>query len=170
MPKPNLLDEFREKLIIDEHNLDQEIKYHSSLFYRVGELYVKAKMDSDACQSIISDVSAKLDEQIREEHTEKEKLKEREIKARIENTTEMKKARAAYAEAKHRTDKLSTLKESYIQRGYQLTNMTQLHSVNYYNSSDSKTYKQVRDVHDEEVRKDLSEQRKKKFKRAERGD
>lgn len=127
-------DEFKEYLLINKHDLDEEIIQQPILLFEVAEACADAAILRDNLKERLATVDAQLDAEIREE-LEGGKVTESIVKNRIQVDSRHDKAFQEYANAKHRADVLSALKDAFASRGYLLRDLAALHNANYFESN-----------------------------------
>lgn len=147
-------EEFRQYLAIDKTNLDNELVQQAQLFYDVSEALVSAIDIRDTLKEDLAVADAELDSLLRVEHEKAdERYSEASIKGEIRTHKTHLDAFELFAKAKKNADRLSALKESFIQRSHAIKHLCELYVANYYENNsfkgtdrtDTATYMQQRE-------------------------
>lgn len=128
--------DFKQYLTIDKTNLDNELVQQSQLFFEVSEAFTEAVDQRDSLKEELAVVDAELDFEIRRDHEiSGDRYSEASVKSGIKTHKKHMAAYDAYADAKKLADRLSALKESFIQRSHALKHLCELFVANYFESN-----------------------------------
>jgi hypothetical protein len=124
-PAPPSREELREKLLIDDDDLDACLVEQASYFFAAAEASSLANSQRDTVKLELKELKAELDGDIRRQSVQTgEKITETQLTNRITTLPRvMEKERKAIS-ANKLADDLSALKDSYIQRSYALKDLT----------------------------------------------
>lgn len=129
----SLLEELKSYLAIDKHSLDTEIERQPSLFFKVGEAYVKAAAHRDYCKEEIGRIDADLYGKYRKKFEKTgQRVTEGQLANAITSDPDHQAAVDAHIKARTEADMLSGLKEAFNQRSYMLRDLVALHLSSYY--------------------------------------
>lgn len=130
------IDEFRKYLEIDRSSLDDEVRRHASLLFKVSEAMVEAIAKRDYFKEHLASMDAKIDQELRADFEDKgDKYTESQIKSLILTDKERCGVNAKLLEAKAEADKLIALKDAFHQRGYMIRDLCSLYVANFYEDS-----------------------------------
>jgi len=127
------IDEFKKYLIIDKHQLDDEIVKQAQLFYTVAEAHAEAVAERDAAKELLAEADAIIDRDLRKKAGEK--LTEPAIKHRVQMDTRHVQATNQYFDAKLKAEKLNALREAFKDRSFMLRELAGLFQTSYYDAS-----------------------------------
>lgn len=127
------IDEFKGKIVFDEHALDVALRDHPGLVFDIGvELAIAISVRDEAKQSF-DEIEAKVDGEIRRAAAvADEKVTEKEVESQKKLDRRVQAANKAYLERKLDAAKWSALKEAFEQRSYALSKLVELYLNNYY--------------------------------------
>lgn len=154
------LDELRDALDVNKHDLDEEWRRQPQLNDTIGELHDKAILHRDMKKQEIDEVRAELDEQFRKQAQEaEEKITETALKNKIATTNRMKKLEQELLDLTYKASRLATMRESCRQKNDALKGLTALHGQNYFvsESGGGKAQHDARKRGADDVRKQIGE-------------
>ena len=158
-----LLESLRERLLIDEDDLDRELIHQPSLFEKVGREYVLAVSRRDAAKKELKVLEANLSFQYRKElEAEGKKPTEAMITALVETDPDGQTAHKSLLILQSSAAELENLKDAFFQRSSVLRDLCNLFSAGYFsrNSVKSPAASQVIDQSDQLRRKRINEERR----------
>lgn len=133
------IDEFRNYLAFDKFALDDALREQPSLLFAVSDAYEVALAERDTLKDAINTIEADLDAEIRDAYEEaKAKVTEPQIKHLIARDPKRRKAYDAYAIARAKAGRLNALKEAFKERGYNVRQMCELYTSNYFEQASSR--------------------------------
>lgn len=132
------LSELEKALPINEDALNEALVNQAEAFWHVAEELAITISRRDEAKQNFEEVEAKVDLAIRTvADAKEEKTTEKQVKSRVLQNKGVIEAKKELAELSSRVGLLSALKESFLQRGYALNNLTHLHTASDYNSANS---------------------------------
>lgn len=138
------IDEFRKYLEIDGASLDDEVRRHASLLFKISEAMVEAIAKRDYFKEHLASMDAKIDQDLRASFEEDGvKYTESQIKSLILIDKTRCAINAKLLEAKAEADKLIALKDAFHSRGYMIRDLVSLYVANYYEDSSVRTTPQT---------------------------
>ena len=155
------IEQLRSKLLIDKHNLDDELIHQPMLLFEVSDGAIEASAERDLRKEELAMVDARLDTEVRRDLSiSGEKFTEAMVKSGVLLHKDHQAASDAFYAAKERADTLGALKEAFQQRGYMLRDLASLAVANYYeyssvqgtSSTDTSAYIKNRQKHAEKRR------------------
>jgi hypothetical protein len=160
----DIIEDLEQKLKIDEHGLEIELRDHPDSFYKVAaELSLAISLRDEAKQKL-DETESRVDIEIRAEAARLgEKVTEKEVLSRVKTDKAFTDATDRFFELKARAAKISALKEAFEQKSYALSKLTDLYIANYYSQQDKleNNYSaQVKTIRAEQVKKQLADRRK----------
>lgn len=155
------IDELREYLEIDKHNLDREIQRQPSLFFKVSDAYVSAAARRDFLKEEVSRTQSRLYAKHRRRF-EKEgtKATEAQVNASVQSDEAYKEAVDKHILAREKADAFQALKESFHQRSYMLRDLVALHIAGYYERASVDDTSKVKDYKASKAMDRMAEARK----------
>lgn len=127
------LNETRERLRIDEDDIDRMLVEHSEYFKRAGDYVTDATASYDALKLELKELTAQLDQDIRKNaQANDEKLSEAALSNRIIVLPKIKDLNRKLLTAKKRMDDATNLKESFQQRSYMLRGLNDSANARLY--------------------------------------
>lgn len=130
------IEELKEYLIIDKHDLDNAVSYQSELLYQVSYAVTLAINAKDLAKKEIDDCYANVSLALRQESIEnKLKITEDQIKQNVQTSSEYEIAQLNYLNKKQYSEQLIALKEAFISRGYMIRELCGLWTANYFADS-----------------------------------
>lgn len=149
----DLIEEFRDYLVIEKTALDEELSHQAELLFKISDEYALATALRDELKEKLAVVDAELDDEVRRDiEIAGDKVTEGMVKANIHTSKKHQQAYDAYARAKKRADRLLALKESFKDRGFMIRSLCDLFVSNYFEANsvrgndrtDTAVYKQRR--------------------------
>jgi hypothetical protein len=132
------LEEFEGMLLIDEHALEDELKRHPDVFYRVSQSLVMAVSLRDEAKQHFEETQAVVDDELRRDaEAAQEKITEGAVKSRVATDERVKKAADDFAKKKTAAAKWQVLQEAFDKKGYALSKLVDLYLGNYYSDQAS---------------------------------
>lgn len=132
----DLLDELKAQIIINKHELDEELIHQPHLFMKVAEQYAIAVSYRDEARQKVKTIEASLDRYYRQEALrENEKLTEKSLESRISIDLDFRKANEDYLAWKGIADTWQAIYDSYAQRSHALHDLAQLYIAGYFSNS-----------------------------------
>ena len=134
-----LLEALRERLLIDEDDLDRELIEQPSLFEKVGKQFVLAVSHRDELKGELKAFEAKLSLQYRKELEDQgKKSTEAVIAALVETDQDRLVLHKKLLEIQALMGEWENLKDSFYQRDSALTNLCKLYVAGYFSKSSIK--------------------------------
>lgn len=134
-----LLQEFRPRLRIDRHALDEAIEEQADLFFRISEAYVDAAQVRDTAKVAVEEKYSIIADRLRRGfEVRKEKYTEGAIKEGIATSEEYLQTVGEHLDAKKAADRLQGMKDAVEQRGKMLRELAQLYAAGYYSLTSAK--------------------------------
>lgn len=127
------LEEARERIKINKHDLDTELIQQSVLFDEIAERAVMSASTRDEMKRKTDETYAKRARYFRD--TAKEKITEGRIAELTELDPAYMKAKDAFEEAKLEASLWSVKKETYLQRGLMLRELCGLYTAGYFSTT-----------------------------------
>ena len=131
----SVADEYRDRLRIDQNDLDKEVAQQPFIFMEVSERHVLAISRRDQLKDAMDMAAASLTLKLR---NSEDKYTVAEIAATVATSPVCMKARSAYMAAADIVQQLYVVKESFAQRGYMLRELCNLYSAGYWGQSSVK--------------------------------
>lgn len=159
----DLLKTLEAKLVIDQHALDDALREHPDLFYKVASELALAISNRDESKQDLDEIQAKVDLDVRSEAAKfKEKTTEKEVMSMCQIDKAVIAANDKFLKEKYNTTKWTALKDAYEQRSYALSKLVDLYLANYYSSNEDKKTggSNLRDARASHVKEELAERRK----------
>lgn len=127
------IEKFEAGLLIDKHDLDDEVIRQPSTFYEVCKLYMDAISTRDEMLMRIKEVEADVDDTIRKQFELEgdKKPTEKAIEKMIRTDERVAKAKRRALRATNEAAKLESLRDSYKMRSHALHELVELYKVNY---------------------------------------
>lgn len=126
--------EIREKLRIDDEDLDRCLIEQAEYFFQAAEMAVAAGAEHEAARLELKEAIAQLDADIRRKAAlDDEKLSETALSNRIVVLPKIKELNRKVLSTKKLADELGVLKEAYIQRSYTLKDLNASQIARLYN-------------------------------------
>lgn len=127
------LDKYTDLLIIDKHNLDDELIRTPQLYMDVSEHSADAGSLRDAAKSAIDEAKSEEGEKLRRDaDSGGYKLSEDRIKVMIAGAKSVALANARYTQANKTADQWRSMQEAFKMRGYFLRELVALYTANYF--------------------------------------
>lgn len=128
-----LIAEFRDLLLIDKNRLDEHLQEQAEIFYRIADALAQAQSVRDKAKEDISITDAQLNLQFRKDLEEEgTKVTDAKINAMVQDDDEHHAAFNEYMDAKEQADKLSAMREAWMQRSYMLRELVGLFISGYF--------------------------------------
>lgn len=129
-------DEYRGKLVIDKHAMDDMWLEQPAIVQEIGERVALEISRRDEAKDALADVSAVVDGEVRELHADDDKKPtETAIKNEVKQDSRVQKAQRRLRTLELNVAKLGTLANSFHVRRYALQSLTDLWSAGYYTSN-----------------------------------
>jgi hypothetical protein len=161
---PTGLTELQAALAIDKSALDDEVIRQPVLFYAISEQLTEANAELDAAKEDLATVRAEIDAIWRAKLGKNgNKVTEKMVENCVQTSNEREKAFDNYLKAKIRANKLSDLKEAFLQRSYMLKHLVELYATNYFEDSAIKPSRSQDAAHYSANRVRMSEGREKRL-------
>jgi len=123
----------KENLIIDKHDLDNELVQHASLFSEAAEHAVQASARMDYLKEELAVVDSEVATSLRTSAVnEGRKVTEAALAALVLQHSAHKEAHKALIDAKAETAQWNAARESFSTRGHMLRDLCQLYIAEYY--------------------------------------
>lgn len=132
--QPSLLAELEAAVAVDKHDLDNAWQEQPDLFYRVAKALAEAIAARDECKLDLNEMIADLDATLRADAGDK-KITETSISREIDMAPKIIDKRREYGRLSAKVDQWAALKDGYVQRGYTLKGLTDLHGQAYYQNN-----------------------------------
>jgi hypothetical protein len=126
-PQPPSREELKEKLLIDDDDLDSGLVEQPSLFFAAAEAASLATSQRDTVKLELKELKAELDQDIRRNALNQdppEKLTETQLSNRITLLPRVKDMERRLLAFNRTADDSTALKESFVQRSYALKDLT----------------------------------------------
>lgn len=142
VPAPSR-EELKEKLLIDDDDLDSALVEQASLFFQAAESASLATSQRDTVKLELKELKAELDQDIRRQAIATEtKLTETQLSNQITLLPRVKDMERKFIASCRTADDCTVMKESYIQRSYALKDLTarqnaQMQTLSIERGSDS---------------------------------
>lgn len=128
--------EYREKLVIDKHAMDDMWLEQPQIYNEIGERLALEISHRDQAKDDLADIAAELDTQVRELHADDEKKPtETAIKNEVKQDATYKAAQTMLRARELNVSKLQSLRDSFHQRRYALQDLTTLWTGGYFTSN-----------------------------------
>lgn len=157
------LKKLEDGLQINQHALDDALRIHPDLFYKVATELALAISNRDEAKQDLDEVEAKADIDIRAEAARiKEKTTEKEIESMRKVDKNVIAATDNFAARKLEAAKWTALKEAYEARSYALSKLVDLHLASYYSSNEEKRSggSNLRDARARQVKTESADRRR----------
>lgn len=128
------IEDYSEKLIIDEHALDLELLQQAHTFNEIAQAAVDQEARRDKYKETMAQVDAELSHDIRSKKSDT-RITDAYVLAQVLNHPDHKDISDKFLLAKHRAARLAALKEAYINRGWMVRELVQLHAIGYFTES-----------------------------------
>lgn len=152
--------EFRPKLAIDKHAMDDMWLAQPGIVQEIGERLALEISLRDQAKDDLADIGAELDTQVRELHADDDKKPtETAIKNEIKQDKTYKAAQTKLRALELNVGRLQALSTSFHQRRYALQDLTTLWTAGYY-TSNSGASKQARESTHKSSREAMQAERK----------
>jgi hypothetical protein len=133
-PAANRASELRDKLRIDDDDIDRCLIEQPEYFYIAAEMVAQATGRRDTLKLQRDELLAELDQMLRKKAEEdEEKLTETALNNRLKTLPKIKEANRAYIEACRIVDEAAAMKDSYQQRSYMLRELNASANAKLYN-------------------------------------
>lgn len=136
-----LLKQLEAKLQINEHALDEALREHPDLFYKVASELALAISNRDEAKQDLDETEAQVDIHIRSQQIEK--TTEGNILSLKKIGPKVKAANDKLLEEKYNAAKWTALKEAYESRSYALSKLVDLYLASYYSSEQGQQKSQL---------------------------
>ncbi len=121
------------KLLIDKHQLDEELVHQAQTYNEIGSSAALAASQRDEAEDDMERVENELQLDLRREMDEAgTKYTEKSVNAQVAIHARIQKAKKRYREAVLRTKQLEHLRDAFKQRGYALSDLAELFQSGYY--------------------------------------
>jgi len=159
--------EFRERLRIDRHSLDEEVEQQAELYGEVADAAVRAKSIVDSLEEQLKELESSLDVEAREEaEANQERTTENAIRAKVAGSDQRKIMVIRILESKDLQRRLDALATAFRQRSYALRDVVDLYLSSYYSSRSAEGSRE--DHRDSEVSRITTRMRERREKRVKR--
>lgn len=160
-------DEFRNRLRIDRHALDDEVEQQAELYGEIAEAAVRAKSVVDSLDEQLKELESTLDAEARTEaENNEERITENAIRALVAGSIRRKSMVIQILEARDMQRRLDALATAFRQRSYALRDVVDLYLSSYYSSrSASGAREEHREAEVDRITTRMGERRKKRVKR-----
>lgn len=159
---PSKLDEYREKLLINEHGLEIELRNLPKLVDDIGQEHVLVIADRDEAKQELDEIEAKVDAEIRRDAAiADEKITNPEVESQKKLNPKVKAANKKFLDLKLEASQWGVLKEAVEKRSYALSKLCDLYIANYYSEIEKKGSGDFKTVQAHRAKVELSERRKK---------
>lgn len=154
--------ELEEGLRIDEHALDEALRDHPEMFYRVAKALALEISRRDEAKQAHQDAEFKADLAIRARaESQGKKMTESEVRSRVNQSEDVIFRRDTLLRLSESVGLLSSLKEAFQARSYALKDLVGLYVSNYYSASEHTSGSNaVRDQAAAHARARMSEERR----------
>ena len=126
--------ELRQKLRIDEDNIDRCLVEQPEYFYMAAEAVALAIANRDTLKLQLAELTAELDLDLRRQFAaNEEKYSETSLSNRLKTLPRIQTAHRAYLDASRLADEAEALKDSYQQRSYMLRELNASANAKLYN-------------------------------------
>ena len=157
------IEELEAGLRIDEHALEDALKVHSDLFYKVSDQMTLSLSLRDEAKQQLEETEAEVDLGLRKDAAlSEERVTDTAIAFQRKIDRRVKAANANYLKLKHDAARWAALKESFEQRSYALSKLVDLYIANYYGDSEHKEPRRqpnLRDIKATQVKAAMNEKR-----------
>jgi hypothetical protein len=155
-------DELEGALMIDEHDLDNEVMAQSQRFNDAAQYSARAASRRDEAKDGLKTVEAELEIELRKKaEAAGEKTTDKAIAAKVQIHPRRKEAFQAYLDSSLQADKWEGLKESYKDRSFMIRELSGLWVTGYFQTTSTKgTQKQVDDAEYERRKKEMADRRR----------
>ena len=159
--------EFRQKLRIDKHALDEEVEQQPELFGEVAEAAALAKSQVESLEEQTKELESLLDTAIRTDaEADDEHMTENKIKSIIAGDKDRKSMVIKLLNARHLQRQLEALTTSFRHRSYALRDMVDLYLSSYYSSRSASGMREERkDAEVDRLTGKMKDRREKRVKR-----
>lgn len=123
------IEQFRNRLRIDKHNLDGELEIHSQSQERIGREIVRLEAVMARAKDHLARVEARGLEQIKESN---EKMTNPQADKEVKRRPDYQQAQNEYLNAKQEHGEWEKLYDSWVSRGYGMKTLADLHGQQYY--------------------------------------
>lgn len=123
--------DFEPALIIDKHNLDEEIERQADLVYRVSQQVTLAISRRDEAKADLLEVEGRIEVAIRKNAGEG-RTTDKQVEARRNKHPKVVAARKAVIKANYELGKWNDIKEGLVNRGFAMRNLVDLYVNEYY--------------------------------------
>lgn len=160
-------EEFREKLRIDKHALDDEVEQQPELYGEIAEAAAFAKSQVESLEEQVKHQEAAIDADTRKAAANAdERITENEIKAIIASDEIRKEMIINLLNARHLQRQLEALTTAFRHRSYALRDMVDLFLASYYSSRSASGMREERkDAEVDRLTGKMKERREKRVKR-----
>ena len=133
------LKELEDKLQINQHALDEALREHPDLFYKVASELALAISNRDEAKQNLDELEAEVDIDIRKEAAVSgEKTTETQILSMKKIDKRVKAANDTFLAERMNTGKWTALKEAYESRSYALSKLVDLYLASYFSTQEDK--------------------------------
>lgn len=154
------LNQARELLLIDKHNLDEECITQPSISSSVGDQFITAKSIRDKAKKELAEVDALIAKELRLDADAKgTKLSEAKLQESIILDERHKSAFNIWAEANLTSERWENMKDSFHQRGFMLKDLCSLFYTAYFVKESVNVNKAAVEKETTDIRKKLQENR-----------
>lgn len=128
-------DEFRKKLRIDKHALDEEVERQPEIYGEVADAAIIAKSQVDSLEQQIKELESEIDTRIRKDaDSDEERITENQIRNIVAGNKERKKLVIKLLNARNQQMRLDALQTAFRHKSYALRDMVDLYLSSYYTS------------------------------------
>ena len=156
------LKELEAKLQINQHALDEALREHPDLFYKVASELALAISNRDEAKQELDEIESEVDLEIRAECARLgEKTTEKEVESHKKIDKRVKAANDTFLAERMNTGRWTALKEAYESRSYALSKLVDLYITGYYSDkSDIKHDGDNRNLQNAQIKKINSTRRR----------
>ena len=159
---PSKLEEYREKLLINEHSLETELRDLPKLVDDIGQEHVLVIADRDEAKQELDEIEAKVDAEIRRDAAiADEKITNPEVESQKKLNPKVKAANKKFLDLKLEASQWGVLKEAVEKRSYALSKLCDLYIANYYSEIEKKGSGDFKTVQSQRAKQELKERRAK---------
>lgn len=138
------LEEAKELLLIDKHNLDIEVELQSTIADRIGEKMVEMESLRDAAKENVAVVDAQIADEIRREVEDAgNKITEGKLTQQVLIDDKHEKVMKKYLDLKKDTALWKILREDFVGRAFMVSQMCGLYESEYFSRESIKSGSKV---------------------------
>lgn len=154
------LEQFRQKLLINEHALEIELRELPKLVDDIGQAHVLVISDRDEAKQELDEIEARVDAEIRKDAAlADEKVTNPEVESQKKLNPKVKAANKKFLDLKLEAAQWGVLKEAVEKRSYALSKLCDLYISNYYSEIEKKGNSDFKSVQSQRVKQELKDRR-----------